>query len=95
MGDVSASKPLVAGTPTMLIKKNVLEEFGGTYEDSIGLIGSDWGLMTRICQKYKVDYVPESLVRVYINHGPARLSTDFYSEGKKNNYFSQSFSREV
>jgi len=36
--------------------------------------------MTRICQKYKVDYVPESLVKVYVNHGAPRLSTDFYSD---------------
>ncbi len=35
---------------------------------------SDWELLCRITQKYKVDYVPDSLVRVYINHGHQQLS---------------------
>ncbi len=80
VGDIAPSRPLVSGTPTMMIRRNVFEEFGGTYDDSIGFIGADWELMTRICQKYKVEYVPESLVKVYVNHEYARLSTDFYSD---------------
>lgn len=83
VGDIAPSKPLISGTPTMLIRRNVFEEFGGTFNDSIGYLMSDWELCARICQKYKVDYVSESLVKVYINHGHARLSTDFYSEKAK------------
>lgn len=83
VGDIAPSKPIISGTPTMLIRRSVFEEFGGTYNDSIGYIMSDWELCARICQKYKVDYVPESLVRVYINHGHSRLSTDFYFEKAK------------
>ena len=80
VGDIAPSRPLISGTPTMMIRREVFNEFGGTYDDSIGLIGSDWELMTRICQKYKVDYVPESLVKVYEDHGHKRLSTDFYRD---------------
>jgi glycosyltransferase involved in cell wall biosynthesis len=83
VGDIAPSKPLITGTPTMLIRRNVFEEFGGTFNDNIGFLMSDWELCARICQKYKVDYVPESLVSVYINHGHARLTTDFYSEKAK------------
>jgi len=83
VGDIAPSKPLISGTPTMLIRRNVFEEFGGTFNDSIGYLMSDWELCARICQKYKVDYVPESLVKVYVNHGHARLTTDFYSAKAK------------
>lgn len=74
VGDIAVSKELVCGTPTLMIRRRVFEEFGGTYDDSHGGIGSDWELASRICQKYKVDYVPESLVKVYVNHGFGRLS---------------------
>jgi len=83
VGDITPTKPLVCGNPTLLIKRNVFNEYGGTYDDSIGVIMSDWELVARITQKYQVDYIPESLVKVYVNHGHARLSTDFYQEKAK------------
>ena len=48
-------------------------------------------------QKYKVDYVPESLVKVYVNHGHARLSAGFYQDKARrgilyHNHFLQTFS---
>lgn len=78
--DISVEMPRVCGTPTLMVRKNVLDQVGGTYDDSIGVIGADWELAARICQITKVDYIPESLVRVYVNHSHARLSTDFYSD---------------
>ena len=83
VGDIAPSKPLITGTPTILLRRSVFEKFGGTFNDSIGYLMSDWELCARICQKYKVDYVPESLVRVYINHGHARLTNNFYSDKAK------------
>lgn len=83
VGDVAPTYPAISGTPTMMLRREVFEEFGGTYDDNIGYVGSDWELMARICQKYEVDYVPNSLVKVYINHGYARLSTDFYQDKAK------------
>lgn len=92
VGETTPVKPLVCGTPTLMIRRNVFEEYGGTFNDSIGIIMSDWELVARITQKYKVDYIPESLVKVYVNHGHARLTTDFYQEkAKKSLYFHQHF----
>lgn len=76
VGDIVVKKPLVSGTPTLMLRKEVFESEGGTFDDSIGVIMSDWELMARICQHTKVDYVPESLVKVYVNHGYTRLSTN-------------------
>jgi glycosyltransferase involved in cell wall biosynthesis len=67
-------KPVVSGTPTFLFRRDVYNEFGGSWKDNIGLSMSDWEFAARVCQKYLVDYVPESLVKVYINHGSIRLS---------------------
>jgi len=104
-GDVSdlvPVQPLVSGTPTMMIRRDYFEKFGITYNDNIGYLMSDWELMARICQYCKVDYVPESLVKVYVNHGYARLSTNFYGEKAKKglvfhayflNQFSDTFKR--
>ena len=80
VADISVETPRVCGTPTLMVRKDVFEQVGGTYNDSIGFIGADWELAARICQITKVDYIPESLVRVYVNHSHARLSTDFYSD---------------
>lgn len=80
VGDLVVEKPLIAGTPTLMLRREVFGEFGGTWKDNIGLLGSDWEFATRVCQKYKVDYVPESLVKVYINHGSDRLSSGFYRD---------------
>lgn len=67
-----AEKPVVSGTPTFLFRRKVFEEFGGTFKE-VGL-DSDWELATRVCQKYLVDFVPEFLINVYINHGMTRMS---------------------
>ena len=80
VGGITPTAPLVNGTPTLMIRRDVFNEYGGTYNDSIGIIMSDWELVARITQKYKVDYVPESLIKVYVNHGHAQLSTNFYSD---------------
>lgn len=83
VAELSVSRPCVCGTPTMMVRREVLEMVGGTYNDEIGYPGSDWELAARICQICKVDFVPESLVKVYVNHGYARLSSDFYTDKAK------------
>ncbi len=80
VGGVAPSYPLISGTPTMMLRREVFNEFGGAFDDSIGILMSDWEFMARVCQKYKVDYVPESLVKVYVDHGHKRLSTNFYQD---------------
>lgn len=82
-GDVhveAVTGPNISGTPTLMVRNSVFQEFGGTYNDNCGLTGSDWELCARICQKYKVDYVPESLIKIYVNHGGTRLTTDIQKQ---------------
>ena len=69
--DAAVSKPLVSGTPTFMFRRNVFEKLGG-WKD-VGIV-NDWELGARCCKSWKVDYVPQLLVKVYINHGSERMS---------------------
>lgn len=62
----AAEKPVISGTPIFLFKKRVYDELGG-WNWSMPIV-TDWELGARYCQKYPVDFVPESLVNVYENH---------------------------
>ena len=67
-------EPIITGTPTLLFRLDFFRSFGGwKSRDEIG-IASDWEMCARACQQSKVDYVPESLVNVYVNHGSERQS---------------------
>lgn len=80
-GDVSVdvvAEPVVSGTPTYFFRRDAFIENGGWKEkDEIGIV-SDWELAARFCQKWKVDFVPESLINVYVNHGVVRMSEKSY-----------------
>lgn len=70
--DEVIGKPIVSGTPTLMFRIDFFRKFGGWKSvEEIG-IASDWEMCTRACQLCKVDYVAESLVNVYINHGSIR-----------------------
>lgn len=69
----AVEKPTISGTPTFLFRKEAFIESGGWNEENP--IPTDWELGARFCQKWKVDYVPESLVNVYVNHVYERVST--------------------
>lgn len=64
--------PRVSGTPTLLIRPKAFWEVGGFDQDAA--MTTDWEFCARFCQKWKVDYIPESLVNVYYNHEYDRLS---------------------
>lgn len=80
-GDVSkevVEKPVVSGTPSYFFRREAFIANGGWKEaDEIGIV-SDWEMGARFCQKWKVDYVPESLINVYFNHGIVRMSENKY-----------------
>lgn len=80
VSDLAPTRPLICGTPTMMVRRDVFEKYGISFNDNIGQLGSDWELMARICQHCLVSYVPKSLVKVYVNHGHTRLTTDTLSD---------------
>lgn len=87
------SGPIVSGTPTLMFRTEVLRNLDGWKNiEELGIV-SDWELCARACQKYKVDFLPESLVNVYINHGFVRQSENAYYDAlylrniKFHNYF--------
>lgn len=62
----AAEKPVISGTPIFMFRKAIYEELGGWNWEMP--VVTDWELGARYCQKYPVDFVPESLVNVYENH---------------------------
>ncbi len=84
VADEVVEKPVVSGTPTFMFRKEVLVDDLHGWNFDIGIV-SDWELGARCCQKYKVDYVPESLVNVYVNHGSLRQSEQrkYYSDADR------------
>ena len=93
------AEPVVSGTPTYFFRREAFLKNGGWKEkDEIGIV-SDWELAARFCQKWKVDFVPESLINVYINHGVVRMSEKSYYKDllerqiKFENYFLNEFSQ--
>lgn len=78
--DEVIGEPVISGTPTLMFRCELLRKLDGWKSpDEIGII-SDWELCARACQITKVDYVPESLVNVYENHGSIRQSDKAYYE---------------
>lgn len=90
-------EPTVSGTPTLLFRKEIFDKIGGYKESEEIGIESDWEFACRICKHYKVDYVEESLVNVFINHSHLRMSNKGYYKDneekniKFRNYFLKEF----
>jgi len=85
VADKVISTPVISGTPTLMFRVEVLRELKGWKSpDETGII-SDWELCSRACQHYNVDFIPESLVNVYVNHGSIRQSESnkYYTETSK------------
>lgn len=76
--DNVVEKATVSGTPTLLFRRDIFDKVGRYKEEEEIGIESDWEFAARICSFYKVDYVPESLVNVYENHGHLRMTDRGY-----------------
>lgn len=61
--NVVLSQHNVIGTPTLMIKKSVLEEVG-LFDESMQRL-QDYELCIRIAKKYKIGYIPQVLVNAY------------------------------
>jgi len=64
----------IGGCPTLLVKREVFDKMG-QFDESLPR-GNDGDFIRRVCRKYEVDFVPEVLVKVRINHGSPRISDD-------------------
>ena len=69
----------LGGCPTLLVRRDVVEKVGG-FDETLPR-GNDGDFIRRVCRQYEVDYVPESLVKVYVGHGKGRISTRLDRKG--------------
>lgn len=65
-------KESIAGTPTYLIRKSVIDKVGGF--DTNLVFGDDGEFVRRVAKNFKIDFVPEVLAKVYTDHGFDRQS---------------------
>ena len=82
-GDVflkTIDRQAIGGCPTVIIKSEVIEKVG--YFDEDLPRGNDGDFSRRVCQKFKVDYVPKILARIHVGH-EGRISSG-KREGIKN-----------
>lgn len=78
VADEVVGEPVISGTPTLMFRSSFFNKLGGWKSlDEIGM-ASDTELCVRACQLSKVDFIPESLVNVYENHGSVRQSEGKY-----------------
>lgn len=68
-----SKKGVGAGTPFLMIKKNVIND--QIFFDPNMPAGQDWDFLVRICLKYNFDFVGEPLVRVH-HHDLERVYTN-------------------
>ncbi len=85
---VSCRKPVLAGdifrealsrqpignSSTLLVRKTVIDDVGG-FDESLPR-GNDGDFIRRVCQKYHVAVVKETLVSLYVGHGHERITSN-------------------
>ena len=73
-------KPLlfqnVIGTPTMLVRRDCLEQIGG-FKETLHCL-EDWELILRIAKRWKIGFVDKILVEVYKTEGSVSTNTPWY-----------------
>ncbi|MDR3610262.1 MAG: glycosyltransferase [Ignavibacteriaceae bacterium] len=68
-------KQSMGGEPTLFMRREVYFDVNGWNKNL--KLSSDWEFNTRIARKYLIDFVPEVLVHVYINHSFLRMTESF------------------
>jgi len=62
----------IGNSSTLLVRAEIVENVG-LFDTSLPR-GNDGDFIRRITKKYKVDYVPEALVKYYTEHGARRIT---------------------
>ena len=79
-------KQAIGNSSTLLIRRNVVNDIG-EFDESLPR-GNDGDFIRRVCRKYKVDLIPEVLVKVYTRHGYPQIGSND-KKGIENHIFSQ------
>lgn len=64
----------IGGCPTLIVRREVIDLIGG-FDESLQR-SNDGDFIRRVCQKYEVDFIPEALVNIYIEHGYKRITSE-------------------
>ncbi len=62
----------LSGTPTFLVRKSLIDKIGGF--DTALIFYDDVEFARRVAKYSGIDFVPETLVNVYVDHGSVRQS---------------------
>ena len=66
----------VIGTPTIVVRKECLEQVGG-FKEALRCL-EDWELILRIAKRWKIGFVDEILVEVHKSAGSVSMNTGWY-----------------
>ena len=67
-------KQAIGNSSTLLIRRSVVNDIGD-FDESLPR-GNDGDYIRRICRKYYVEFFPEVLVKLHVDHGSKRISDD-------------------
>jgi glycosyltransferase involved in cell wall biosynthesis len=70
----------IGTTSSVMIRKAVFDDVGKFDTDMPQL--QDYDLWIRVCQKYKIDFVPESLVKYYIHNDGSQVTSSLSKNQK-------------
>lgn len=84
---LAISRPIISGTPTLMFRRNVFEDIGGTWIAGIGNEMSDWALCCKTLKRgWKVAALKDSFLKIYINHGFKRMSDPNFTKEQAEKY---------
>ena len=83
---------LTGGAQTLLFRKSVLDKVKG-FDETLSNGEDDQDFIRRICKNYHIGYVPEVLVKVYVDHDSCGRISDLSSDKNKKEFLDGVFLR--